>query len=97
MKKPKLQPSRMIGSAINRELDALDRESSKVTNLLIAAGRGTELPSSILFKTDALSWRYREEVTRRRALRIEMERRYGPGTPARLPRGFGPLVGVCQS
>jgi hypothetical protein len=45
---------------------------------------------------DPLTDRYIENGNRRQALRIEMEMRYGPGTPSRLPRGFGPRKVVFE-
>lgn len=77
---------------INRALDALDRRASKNTDAFIAAGRGRERPSEYLEKDDPLSREALAIFRERSALQNEIERRYGPGAPRRLPaRGFGPI------
>ena len=81
-------PSTMTPGQINRELDALDRRRDRNTEAFIAAGRGEERPSDYLGKDDALSMEARAIYDRRCDLRREIERRYGPGAPSRLPRGF---------
>lgn len=83
-------PEIMTASAINRELDRLDARSLKLSTKLIAAGRGRELPAERMAKTDPLSKKYNAIALRRESLRFEIELRYGPGAPSRLPRGFGP-------
>ena len=85
-----LDPATMTGSQINRELDRLDRESSKATDELIEAGRGNERISETVQKDDALSQRVTRILDRQRSLRAEIQARFGPGAPGRLPRGFGP-------
>ncbi len=84
-------PAGMPAAAINRELDRLDTTQSQITTELIAAGRGYEKIQDSLKKTDPLSMRLRANTDRSRALRHEIERRYGPGAPSRLPRGVGPI------
>ena len=81
-------PATMTPAQINRELDALDARRDRNTDAFIAAGRGEERPSEYLRKDDALSREARAIFDRSNALRAEIERRYGPGAPSRLPRGF---------
>jgi len=81
----------MTSSEINKALDRADRVSSKLTDEFIAAGRGTERPSETWKLTDPLAQRYKELSDVRSELRREVERRYGPSAPRRLPRGFGPI------
>jgi len=86
-------PHVMSGAEINKELDRLDKANRIIIDEMIEAGRGYENSSQTyaLGKGhDPLTDRFIENGDRRRALRIEMELRYGPGTPSRLPRGFGP-------
>ena len=78
-------------AAINKLLDVLDKESSKITDELIEAGRGHEYPSETRKKSDPLSVKFTQTANDQFLLRMEIERRYGPGAPRRLPRGFGPL------
>lgn len=88
-------PSTLSVSQINRELDALDKRRSSNTDAFIAAGRGHERPSEYLRQTDALSMEARAIDDRWSTLRAEVERRYGPGAPSRLPRGSGPVRRVA--
>ena len=81
-------PASMTPAQLNRELDALDARRSRNTDAFIAAGRGEERPSDYLGKDDALSREATEIYGRSCDLRREIERRYGPGAPSRLPRGF---------
>jgi hypothetical protein len=83
--------SSMSAAQINKLLDRIDQESSEITKEFIDSGRGYERSNDILKQTDPLSVRYRENWEKRMALRNEMERRYGPNTPSRLPKGFGPI------
>ena len=78
-------------AAINKNLDRLERESSAITDALIAAGRGSERPSEMRGKTDPLTVLYFQNVSDADLLRDEVRRRYGPGAPRRLPPGFRPL------
>ena len=80
-------------SKINKALDALDRRGSKNGDAFILAGRGHERPSEYLEKGDPLSKEAKAIFQDRNILRDEIERRYGPRAPSRLPRGFGPLKG----
>ena len=84
-------PSVMSASEINKALDKLDQRSSANIAKLIEAGRGYELSSETQKLSDPLALEYQDILSRRLALRFEMERRYGPNCPSRLPKGFGPL------
>jgi hypothetical protein len=86
-------PDVMTVGEINRELDRLDVKRSKNCAAFIATGRGHERPSDYATKDDPLSVESRTIGDRQCALRHEIERRYGPGAPSRLPlrKGFGPL------
>lgn len=81
----------MLASEINRALDKLEAEDSRLTGEMIAAGRGNERPSEYLQMNDPLSMRLRANWESKKELYRERDRRYGPGAPSRLPRGFGPL------
>jgi hypothetical protein len=81
-------PSVMNASAINKALDKLDKENSKILDDMIVAGRGNELPSDTLKKDDPLAQRFKDNYHQSSALRYEIERRYGPGAPSRLPVKF---------
>lgn len=84
-------PSGMSGSAINKELDQLDALDSSFTDEMIESGRGSEKFSEWTVKTDELS-KWGLAISKRRSqLRTEVELRYGPGAPSRLPKGFGPI------
>lgn len=77
---------------INKRLDVLDAQSSKLTDALIAAGRGYELSSETMKKSDPLALKFRAVHEEYAALRREIDRRYGPGAPSRLPtRGRNPV------
>ena len=86
----KKDPSQMSAAAINSELDAIDKQWSKINDELIEAGRGYELSSVTLTKDDPLSMKFRAMSNRRGLLSYEVSRRAGPGM-YRLPKGFGPL------
>jgi hypothetical protein len=81
------EPKTMTAGAINKELDRLDARSSELTDRMIEDGRGNERPSDYRKKTDSLSLEKNEVADRRMRLRIEIENRYGPGAPRRLPIG----------
>ena len=86
-------PATMTASQINKELDALGKASSKITDEMIAAGRGRERPSETREMTDPLSLKALTIWDRQMTLHSEIERRYGPRAPSRLPikRGwYGP-------
>ncbi len=90
-KKELPEPPTMTAGQINKELDALEAEDSKLTDAFIAAGRGAERPTDRANKTDPLSIRAREISDRLDALRSEGKARYGPGLTGHLPaKGFGP-------
>jgi hypothetical protein len=86
-------PAVMTAGEINKELDKLDLLSSKNTDAFIEAGRGDERPSDYRHKGDPLSLEANALTDRRGRLHNEIERRYGPRAPRRLPtgRGFGPI------
>lgn len=75
----------MGAAEINKRLDALDRESSAITDEFIATGRGHERLSERRHKTDPLSLRDAQNSHDRYVLHAEIARRYGPGAPSRLP------------
>lgn len=81
---------------INKELDRLDAEQSKQADELIAAGRGNETAQETMAKSDPLAERFKASVARRQELRREIDARYGPGAPNRLPKGFGPRQKLAQ-
>jgi hypothetical protein len=83
-------PDAMTAGQINTELDKLDAQSSKLNDALIAAGRGSELPSETLRKTDALSLRWIANIERAQALRREIYRRMG-GDYRRMGKGIKPI------
>jgi len=87
----KANPSSMSASAINKELDKLDAQDSQLMTMLIDTGRGYEKRQTTLTKSDPLSLALRSVSNRYGQLRMEIERRYGPGAPHRLPKGFGPI------
>lgn len=88
-----LDPKAMTPGQINRELDRLDKESSKITDQLIAAGRGSERPSETRTKTDPLATEWKRVADRQYELHSEIKARYGQSI-SRLPtgRGFGPRI-----
>jgi hypothetical protein len=85
----------MSAAAINHELDKLDALSSKINSEMISAGRGHETWSETMrlspASADDLTIAWQTVNARRRDLRDQVERRYGPGAPSRLPKGFGPI------
>lgn len=83
----------LSASQINHELDSLHKKRSKINEEMIAAGRGHETWVETAKKTDPLALKHNAIADRMRDLRWEIERRYGPGAPSRLPRGFGPIKG----
>ena len=86
-------PTSMQPSAINRELDALDKRNAKNSDAFVAAGRGNERPADYRTKVDPLSLEAKAISVRAMQLKSEIARRYGPGAPSRLPRGFRPSAG----
>lgn len=85
------QVEAMGAAAINKWMDVLDKESSGLMDEFIAAGRGRERLQEIVRMTDPLAMRYIQNWEDSSLLRDEIARRYGPGAPSRLPRGFGPI------
>lgn len=88
---PAKSPGEMTAGEINKALDRLDKLDSQLTREFIEAGRGNERPSDWADKHDPLTERWRAMYRERMDLRNEAERRYGPGVPSRLPKGFGPM------
>ncbi len=83
-----VEPGGMTPGQINKELDKLDAQGSKLTDKFIASGRGYEKPSETFTKSDPLAIEFKALQERKSSLRSEIERRYGPGAPRRLPPGF---------
>lgn len=84
-------PATMTAGQINRELDLIDETISKLTDAFIAAGRGEETSSQTAKLKDPLANAFNAQSSRRIELRLEIEHRWGPAAPSRLPgRGFGP-------
>ena len=84
-------PATMTAGMINSELDSLATRSELATNAMIEAGRGYWKHTDIVIAAgggDELCKGYVAISNRQRALHIEIELRYGPGAPHRLPRGF---------
>lgn len=81
-------PRDMTPAEINKRLDILDKKDSKLTDQFIADGRGYERPSDRRHLTDPLTLAERALSDERATLRHEIERRYGPGAPSRMPKGF---------
>ena len=77
--------SAMTAGELNKALDSLDKKDSKVNAELIASGRGNELYQDVLKKSDALSKKATANYVRRMELRREIDSRYGPGAPSRMP------------
>lgn len=90
----KKDPKTLTATQINKELDKLDAESSKVNDALINAGRGSETFNETMKMTDPLAREFQAIAYRQSDLRVEIHGRYGPGAPSRLPtdkRGwYGP-------
>ena len=86
-------PATMTRSAINKELDRLEFDSSKLTERAIANGRG-DVKFSEMRKLaesgDAEALLIVQNADRQQALNQEIEARYGPNPPIRLPKGYGP-------
>lgn len=85
--------SRMTAGQINKELDKIDKQRSDVNRQLIDAGYGHLRMSEISGLDHPLARREEDLYDKYMILRREVDRRYGPGAPSRLPsgRGFGPL------
>lgn len=84
-------PAEMTAGKVNKELDKLDELGSRLEDEMIAAGRGHEKPSEYLRASDPLAKKLQAIYARRSSLRMEIEFRYGPNSPTRLPtdrRGF---------
>lgn len=78
-------PREMTARQVNQELDALERQACTLTDRFIVEGRGYERVDETARKTDPLAAAWNAMSARRMALRIEVEARFGPGAPRRLP------------
>lgn len=88
-------PATMTPAEINREKDKLSVASSELTDKFIEMGRGHWRQSDIraeAAKGDELSKQSVAITDRQQDLTVEIELRYGPNAPTRLPlrKGFGP-------
>ncbi len=86
-------PATMTAGQINKELDALAKKSEQQTDKMIAAGRGSWKHSDIRTAAgggDKLAIDYIAVSDRQHELRAEIDARYGPNAPSRLPHGFKP-------
>ncbi len=88
--KAEADPRGMTAGKINKELDGLDEAFSKHVDDMIAAGRGNETAQQTAKLDDPLAQRAKALHARYSALKAEIESRYGPGAPHRLPAKFGP-------
>lgn len=80
----------LSAAAVNKALDRLDAEQSKLLDALIEAGLGTTRLQTILKLDHPVARQYAALTDQILLLQEEIKRRYGPGAPSRLPRGFGP-------
>ena len=76
---------KMTASVINHNLDRVDKAGSELTDIFIEEGRGYEKPSETFQLSDPLATLYKQLHDARTLLRNEIDRRYGPGAPSRLP------------
>jgi len=81
----------MGAAVINKALDTLDKEQSKLNGALIEAGFGHVRLQEIMRMDHPVAQQYAVVSGQIALLHEEIERRYGPGAPSRLPRGFGPI------
>lgn len=89
-------PASMTAKQINDELDALSKKRDACGHKFIEAGRGSETAAETAAKSDPLAVEWNAIADRQVALHSEIETRYGPGAPYRLPtRGFGPRKAVA--
>jgi uncharacterized protein involved in exopolysaccharide biosynthesis len=87
------QIARLSAAALNKALDALDAEQSRLLDDLIAAGFGHTSLRTIVLLDHPVAQQYARAQEQIDLLRNEVARRYGPGAPSRLPlgKGFGPI------
>ena len=93
MKISDVKPATMTARKINAELDKLSDARSLLNDAFIDAGRGDETTNQTLKKAgpdDPLALAFKAVSDRQQALHIEIESRYGPGAPSRLPKGVKP-------
>ena len=84
-------PAELRAGEINKELDRIDALDRAAGQEMIRRGRGHERYTDWWDKPDPLSRAQRAISERRSALQREIDARYGPGAPSRLPRGLGPI------
>lgn len=84
-------PAVMTAGEINKEMERLSAESSRITQEFIDAGRGEERPSDWWHKTDPLSMRHKVVSDRVDKIRYEIERRMGPRWYSPLPASARPI------
>lgn len=93
-------PAIMTASAINKELDGLERWRADIGDAMIKAGRGHETLAQTLerrreYDPDLLTIAWCDCFDRVRQLRDEIDRRMGPNAPSRFPkdqlRSFKPM------
>jgi hypothetical protein len=89
-RKPPKDPRTLPGAAINKALDKIDDKISKMTQRMIDKGYGS-IRHSDLPMTDPEVVEYKKLYDERATYKNEIDHRYGPGAPSRLPKGFGPV------
>lgn len=86
----------MSASELNRALDTLQKDRSRLNQIMIDQGRGYETYSQTRQLSDPLATEANRLSDAISDLRVEIQMRYGPGAPSRLPTGskdrrfFGP-------
>ena len=83
------EPATMTPAQINNELNKIDSKVDKLTDRMIAGGRGSETIREIMQKNDKLSLDYAALINRRGELINEIELRTGRRMTA-MPSGFKP-------
>jgi hypothetical protein len=84
-------PATLTPAQLNRELDLLDQEGTRLNDAMLAAGRderGSEVRAKAARGGDPLAQAIVAVWDRATKLRDEIATRYGPGAPRRLPPGF---------
>ena len=70
-----MEITKMSAAQLTKAMDKASLESSKITNMLIDAGRGYERPSDMLSKSDPLSLKYQKNSNLLQDLYAEKNRR----------------------
>lgn len=91
LKVPTKDPAQMSGGEINKELDRHDASQSALNTELIDAGHGSVRFNDLPATGHPAALEMHQLAARTGQLRSEIARRYGPGAPSRLPKGFGPI------